>query len=431
MTDVVQFKENYVLYSKITGSPLSDDVIKPYWNAAKGSPFGLGLGITIVYNRNRWVAGGLGGAGSKNIYYSDNGVDWNPVNGTPFGEGSNDISRGDARVNDIAYGKIGNKTGWVAVGRSDKTQNVYYSYNAEDWYESLGGDPFGVGGEGNSVAYNGTRWVIVGATSSILGSQYIYWSDDGIGWNPTAGIGAVFGITGIVEKITYGKVGNKSGWVAVGRGDPGFSNIHYSYNAIDWFEGLGDPFGPGEGVSVAYNGTRWVAVGIPDSTLNKNIYYSNNGITWNPVNGDPFGIPGIVSFRVNCIAYGGGKWVAGGLTLNNVPCLYSSTDGKNWIPGTSVDGGTPFVNSSNPAESLCLNIVYNENTWMAVGYGKGTKTIYSSSDGISWTPANGNPFGDTLGPIPEHVAAGVAYGGDKWVAVGRDVDSVNIFYLTP
>ena len=87
-----------------------------------------------------------------------------------------------------------------------------------------------------------------------------------------------------------------------------------------------------------------------------------------------------------------------------------SADGLNWIAATS-----PF----NTAGGYCNGIAYNGTVWVAVGSNVAvtsapTVTVAYSYDGITWINASGTTFNGTTGGV----AFGVAWGKDKFVAVG-------------
>ena len=63
--------------------------------------------------------------------------------------------------------------------------------------------------------------------------------------------------------------------------------------------------------------------------------------------------------------------------------------------------GTTFTTSGN-------GVAYGNDKWVAVG--SGTNKILYSDDGTTWTAASGATFSNS--------GLGVAYGNDKWVAVG-------------
>ena len=96
--------------------------------------------------------------------------------------------------------------------------------------------------------------------------------------------------------------------------------------------------------------------------------------------------------------------------LTSAKTINYSADGLNWIAATS-----PF----NTAGGYCNGIAYNGTVWVAVGSNvqvasAPSVTVAYSYDGISWINASGTTFNGTVGGV----AFGVAWGKDKFVAVG-------------
>jgi len=263
-------KKIYYSEDGITWFPASGE---PFGN-------GYGFGVAYD-KKGRWVAVGQGadasGVTGKNIWYSDDGIDWSPAPGEPFGKGTDDSSDTNTPRGYGARVVYGNR--WVAVGNGGRGntptgKNIWYSDDGIQWTPVPG--PFGKQiSEGSSqryiqsdVAYNG-RWVAVGLGLNATGEydgKNIYWSDDGVIWTAVSG---PFGKDGF-SCGTCVAYGNR--WIA---GGVGSSPIYYSDDGISWtpeftteaaiLECL--PLAP---TAVAY-GNRWVVVGI--SPTGTSIYY--------------------------------------------------------------------------------------------------------------------------------------------------------------
>ena len=345
-------------------APSSDCIVE--WKGVEG-PFGksyVSFGFSVAYGNGRWVAFGIGVDGvkptGKNIYWSDDGINWTFAEGAPP-----DFSGVNYGGGGVAFGN----GRWVAVGgtlRGGKSKNIYYSADGINW-TAAAGEPFGTG-DGGGVAYNGTRWVAVGIGSDASGKN-IWYSDDGILWKASAG--EPFGNIYRMESSSRGSgvaYGNGK-WVAVGKGidasgDSDGKNIYWSEDGIHWNVAPGEPFGTGVragtdildcGFSVAYDGKRWIAVGRGRGAAEgKNIYYSDDGIHWTPINGLPelFGV-----------AYGD-KWIAVG------EGTFYSDDGITWKTDSkeSVLKCRPLV--------LSFGVAYG-NRWVIVGTGNGKNIWYS------------------------------------------------------
>ena len=159
---------------------------------------------------------------------------------------------------------------------------------------------------------------------------------------------------------------------------------------------------------------KWVAVGENTGGAGGdygNILYSSDGISWKQTEeGASFADYG------NGVAYSSeqNRWVAvgsntggagGGTSYGNI--LYSS-DGTNWQPSTT---GASFSISG-------WGVAYGNNRWVAVGSNGGGAggdygNILYSSDGISWKQTEEGASFATFG-------YGVAYGNGRWVAMGSN-----------
>jgi hypothetical protein len=178
--------------------------------------------------------------------------------------------------------------------------------------------------------------------------------------------------------------------VAVGEGT---HELIYTRNGISWFPCTGYQFSE-TGMSVAWNGSIWVAVGY--DSLDNTILYSSNGIFWYKTSGSIFTSGGIG------VAYGNNRWVAVGAGTDTI---LTSTDGINWTTVTS--GGFGFSGFS---------VAYGNDRWVAVGTdnvsGSTAKTILTSTDGLIWSAASGTLF--------KNSGSAISWNGTVWVAVGSD-----------
>ena len=215
-------------------------------------------------------------------------------------------------------------------------------------------------------------------------------------------------------------------WVAVGGVvDPDdFKGLLYSSSGKKWSDSTtGAGFdGGGEGVGYSPEQNRWVAVGmnfgIDDK--DKNILHSDDGIHWKPSKEGSCFFDG----QGEAVAYGGDRWVAVGSNINSTPLpssniMYSS-DGIFWQKTTQ---GSCFGDGGGNGDGR--EVAYGkdgtgEKLWVAVGsndvLGGGSpygNIQYSKYGGVSWEPTfEGASFA--------HTGNGVAYGNNRWVAVGTN-----------
>jgi len=158
---------------------------------------------------------------------------------------------------------------------------------------------------------------------------------------------------------------------------------------------------------------RYVAVGRDGSaTAAKTINYSADGLNWYAAT-SPFNTAG---GYCNGIAYNGTVWVAVGsnVAVASAPTVTVaySYDGITW---NSVTTGTTF---NGTAGGVAFGVAWGGNKFVAVGCSASTtpvtNTIIYSFDGINWFAASNNIFSTGSGSI----AYGLSYNGSRWVVVG-------------
>jgi hypothetical protein len=193
----------------------------------------------------------------------------------------------------------------------------------------------------------------------------------------------------------------RSGATGTGRivvvGDNGM--IYYSDNKEQWTKAASDT--NARLMSVAYANGVWVAVGyyLGDAPRKGEILVSTDGATWTKKG--PF-IDLTNGMELWSVAYGGTKWLAGGLHK-----IFSSDDnGEAWNP----------VVQSGIADALYIkSLAYKAGTWYA-GTGDWWTNpsfggIYSSSDGgVNWT----KQYTDSSNSRPVN---SIFIGSEKFIAV--------------
>ena len=202
----------------------------------------------------------------------------------------------------------------------------------------------------NTIVFPKSTILSVGGTS-LDSAKIAYSFDQGVTWSPSSSSATVFTST-VYDAVWNGRI-----WVAVGSGgntlatspDGNIWTGRGSYalttqaNAVDWSDKLAMFVAVGSGTNsiatspdgihwlsrsnalssgndVKWNGTMWVAVGVP-SASNKSIVYSYDGVNWEaPTQTDLFDTAG------KGVSWNGSTWIAIG----------SDTTGKNMA--TSADG---------------------------------------------------------------------------------------------
>ncbi|MCR8846359.1 cadherin-like beta sandwich domain-containing protein [Paenibacillus sp. SC116] len=212
----------------------------------------------------------------------------------------------------------------------------------------------------NNIAYGNGRWVGVANQGQII------MSTDGVSWSMQA-------LVISPQAVLY--AGNQ--WVIVG--DAG--KMYTSVDGETWIQkttNVSDHLR-----SIAHNGSIYVVVGA-----NGTILTSSDGNIWTARK------QGATS--LNAVTYGGGKFVA----VGEGGRIYTSVDGLHWVPVAS------------PTAGQLLGVTYADSKYVVVGI---NGLLLTSSDGSTWTqqtsPFAGMPF------------FGVAYGGNKFIAVGDSIIS--------
>ena len=250
-----------------------------------------------------------------------------------------------------------------------------------------------------------------------LPTNTILWSSDGQTWNDASSGG--FGGGG-----GYGIAYDGNNWVASGSGSFSENSIQWSPNGKDWYDASSGGFTGGDGQGgVAYgNGNGWVAVGYTSGT--NSIQWSPDGRTWQDASSGGFlGGGGYYSG----VAYDGkGLWVACGLGTSARNSIQWSPDGRTWFDASR--GG--FDDGGGGNYYCGQGIAYDGNKWIAVGYGSSDQnTIQWSPDGLSWYDVSGGGF---VGGGGEYNGNGIASDGKgNWVAVGEGSSPENSILWSP
>jgi len=262
--------------------------------------------------------------------------------------------------------------------------------------------------------------ILVGSsTYTVIGDRNIYWSNDGITWNPVE-----------LNLASFDTIWTGSQFISTG-GDIGSGVIATSPDGKNWtLNGSSGGYFEG-GVAVGVNQNNIVVMGENNfsngNPINHSLIYStDNGDTWNPVQ-DSSGVftneYSFIGLKIKGgVLWNGNVWVGAGSGPNSLG--YSEqADGSFWQAGIST-----VSDSRDTAASLFeigTALANNGSFCVATGFTRGNNgpnlsesaIIAWSNDGISWSPA-------TLyyenSPIPGYIpfiATDVAYNGSLWVAV--------------
>ena len=192
-------------------------------------------------------------------------------------------------------------------------------------------------------------------------TKIAYSVDEGLTWIPSSNSSSVFTTT------ANNACWNGRTWVAVGKGK---NTIATSSDGIQWV-GRGSYIFSSEGNCIHWNTNQWIAGGTGTNTLAT----SYDGVYWTTIS-NPFLI------ATNDILWNGTIWVATGIpvTTSNSKSIIYSYDGKSWLAPTQ----TNLFNIQGNKLS------WNGSFWTAVGNSQSNNNIATSNDGIVWNVSQHN-----------------------------------------
>jgi hypothetical protein len=261
------------------------------------------------------------------------------------------------------------------------------------------------------IAYGNGIFVAAGNQGGGAGYTYVSKSTTGTSsWSTPALVDSnPFAVSGGGDSAKGLAFGNGK-FVMVGTGS-GYGLFTTSTDGVTWttpsqFNGYSSTFSAG---SVIYTGSQFVAVGNSGSGLP--LYTTSaDGTTWTT----PAAM-GSLTYQVQSIAYGAGKYVATLYdgTFNPNPYWYStSTNLSSWTAAVSTGLLKP---GQNP-------VTYGNGAWTFVGTvhpGSYDIPAYSTSaDGVTWTTAT-QFTGASTGFSSQMY--NVQYLGGKFITVGREL----------
>lgn len=138
---------------------------------------------------------------------------------------------------------------------------------------------------------------------------------------------------------------------------------------------------------VTYGAGKWVAISQSGTAQ---AMVSNDGLSWSLVT-----VPATAYYS---IAYGNGKFIAGGDTLGLSNVIATSTDGLTWTAGTL---SFPFG---------IQKLKFINGKFFATASGTPTNAIAYSTDGITWTDA-------TTPNVGSNIVQDITFGNGIYVAV--------------
>lgn len=282
----------------------------------------------------------------------------------------------DGVVNDTMTFTFGqNVTPWylasgsVTILPSGIDSEIACSPDGINWTPiELNSEIFGSGGVGNSIAWNGKVWILVGGNGA---TGYVVYSFEGRSFNqiatPLQMINAVSSHNSFFVACGYGGTYNMM------RSEDGLAWAYYNISGMISGNGL------------ACNGDFWLLAA--DGTFS--CYLSFDGWRW-------IGATSIIDNYASTVVWNGTMWMLGGVgSTNNLAYSY---DAITW---TGL-GTTIF--------SIQVNqIAWNGKLWMVVGNGV-TNYVAYSANGTTWVG---------LGKIGSLTPFNtVVWTGQKWIIAG-------------
>ena len=309
------------------------------------SPFFQGSTHAIAYNGKYWVAGGYNGQSGtyqfSSIARSFDSSNWLAATQSPFVNG----------IQAIAWGN----NQWVAGGQGQTAQSsIATSADGLTWTAATQ-TPIQTTLQ---ATWNGSYWLAGGRSANAIST--IAYSSNGTSWVSIS--------TGTMNSYCSALAWNGAYWVAGGQGGTvgttnQFSSLARSYDGLTWASATQSPFYQGGVDSIAWNGNLWVAAGVGQTTAGvaaarSSLAYSTDGLTWFSAQQSPF-----FSGSSMSVAWNGSYWIAVGrsATASGLSSIAISTDGSNW-----------FSASNSPLYSYGTGIVwsgFNDNSTITQTYG--------------------------------------------------------------
>jgi len=222
----------------------------------------------------------------------------------------------------------------------------------------------------NTVTFPRNTTLALGGSASDT-TKIAYSIDEGFTWIPSANSADVFTTTAN-NAVWTGKT-----WVAVGEGG---NTIATSKNANHW-TGQGSYIFTNAGYGVAWSNEQSLIVAGGSGGTNS-LAYSNDGIFWN-------GLGNNLLSTVYDVQWNGSIWIACGVPISGNKSIIYSTDGNHWNLPTQTD--LFDVNGTK--------IAWNGSFWTVIGSstsGNGSYNIATSVDGIHWTMQNNQSFTNSI-----------------------------------
>jgi hypothetical protein len=222
------------------------------WNVSDSGSIGLPGGCYAIGTSGPlWIAGGTG---LNRVIRSSDGIVWIP-----------DASANELFDTSSCFSVAFNGAQWIATSDSSANRLIYTTdASASTWQGSATANdafPFFCA----SVAWNGQTWVAVGDSGTIV------FSGDGNYWVYATDVP----YTDYWNSVAY----NGTMWVVGGTGGPGNTSLAYSFDGTIWIRSDTGSALFDECTAVTWTGSLWLATGANGTT---SAAFSYNGTAWLP-----------------------------------------------------------------------------------------------------------------------------------------------------
>ena len=252
------------------------------------------------------------------------------------------------------------------------------------------------------IEYDSKLWALGGYSS-----RKVYNSTNGLGWTEV-GTNALPVIIYNHSSVVY----DSKMWIIGGYNS---RKVYWSTNGITWTEAGTNalPVVTSQHSSVVFDdggGSKmWVIGGGP--TAVRKVYWSTNGSSWTEAGTNA--LP-VATYQHSSVVFddGGGSkmWVIGGYTTAGTREVYSSTDGITWT-----EAGTDALPVATYQHT---SVVHDGKMWVIGGENATNKVsskMYYSTDGITWTETGSNRL-----PLPIKYTDSVSFNSKLWIIGGID-----------
>jgi len=454
------------------GSNISTNTIQ-FNQIFSGGFSSIGYGVTYYSRSSLWLAVGVHNFSANTIQYSVDGSNWKPTNySTPgvrlaatsitWGEfkgntkilvtGSDPLSNRCIVMGDDTFsswratlGSIG-FSGYQAnasamspelafvVGTRNSnattpiTETIKYTTNMSNWnFVNTGG--FSNAGYGVAVKYPIYPYIIGGNSAyGASSNDTVKYSSDGINW---------CNVLGAIQIVTQALTYANGMYIASGDSGTGISslNVMYSYDGKNWsygFNGL-----TANTYSITYfpnpwNGSNIFYMSGMEAGVSAYSRFSYDGIYWSTIK-NPLWNGAASSGYLNGVTYFNSRYISFGVQVynNSLSNMMYSTDLLTWTNGTNTFRGGSTANAAANNQLLTSFAIGLSDTGTPLLVASAGSPFYHPRDDykLKYT-TNGINWSNVLSPntktdTPSYLISYVAYGGGKWLWLGKTVTYYN------